>query len=517
MYRPIPQSLSDSDSDKELQMDAVGGNFIKTHKYNNESKQIQLDNIFQTRLRKPRKKLSAMRKAILILSILLCFATIVIFLWILPCASKQICPVQIPNWNRHINGLEFRGSISILPDHVFGISFKNSFLDERGGGGIAAVHVRTGDIIWYNSLQEQTIAIDCSLLDANNDGKLDCILQKEASLEVIDSWVGTQIWNMHSHPPRLTTIEDVDMPIVLNDVDGDGIKELLTVIGLNGQHNVFVLLSGKTGMTVHEYVVQACPEIQIVDYNKQSLTHSCKNGSHVAYFEILFIELKKAFLDKKYKVQAMESSYLALQSDTYAAGSKILQINTTGQCPNCTTVLHLLDKNRNATVLLKKYDKTWTMNPKVFTFQETKQNKFVLQGHLQGFIIKLWTWPNTSYKKQLIKNMTVQINLIEERIVIITCNDTDIRVINASITEITQLCYQILGTDELECQPDVQKHDSVFIGDIDEEGSQDIINYSSSFIQNNTSNITEDGWTLTSSIQIFHLESELPKLFNSKN
>lgn len=515
MYRPIPQSLSDSDSDKELQMDSVGGNFIKTHKHVSEAKHVRLDNVFLTKTRKPPKKLSTIRKALLAFSILLCFVTIVVFLWVLPCTGDEICPIQIPNWNRHINGLEFKGSISLISEHMFGVCFKNSFLDEVGGGGAAALYASTGDVVWYNSNSEQTVGIDCSLLDVNNDGKLDCILRKETGLEAVDSASGSKFWNMHSHPPRPTLIEDVDMPIVVNDLDGDGVKELLTVIGVNGQHNVFVLLSGKTGMTVHEYVVKACPEIQIQKSNERSLIHSCKNSSHADYYEILFVELKKAYLDHDYKVQAIESNYSASQDTTYMVGSKILRVNNVGECPKCVAEFNVLDKNTNKPLVLKTYNGTFIMKPKVFAFKETKQNKLIMQGHLQGYILKLWTWQyDTINKKQLIKNMTVQLNLIKEQIVIITCNDTDIHVINASITDLTQLCYQLTGTDEYDCQPDVQTHDSVFIGDIDKEGSADIINYSSSFVQNTSSNGT-DAWTLVSSIQIFHLESELPKLFSS--
>lgn len=515
MYRPIPQSLSDSDSDKELQMDSVNVSFSKTHRLQSDGKPAKLDNIFQTKLRKPPKKLSAKRKLLLAFSIVLCFITIVVFLWVLPCSGDQICPIQIPNWNRHINGLEFRGSISIISEHMFGICFKNSFFAEKNGGGAAALYASTGDIAWFNSKSEQTLGIDCSILDVNGDGKLDCLIQKETCLEAVDSKTGTTVWNMHSHLSKPNVIEDVDMPIVVDDLNGDGVHELLTVIGINGQHNVLALLSGKTGMTVHEYVVKACPEIHITKYDKQSLIHSCKNGTHVAYYKILFMELKKAFLDHDYKVQALESNYSASQETTYTIGSKILRVNNTGHCPDCIAEINVL--NSNNTLLFKRYDRTLIMKPKIFTFRETKQNKLILKGHLQGYILKLWTWSHTFNRKQFIKNMTVESNLIREQIVIITCNETDIHVINASITELAQLCYQIVGTDEYECQPDVQTHDSIFIGDIDDNGSQDIINYSSSFVENYSSNDTSDVWTLTSSIQIFHLESELPKLFSSAN
>lgn len=517
MYRPIPQSLSDSDSDKELQMESVGGNFVKTYKHHSDGNQVKLDNIFQTKFRKPPKKLSTTRKALLAFSIILCFVTIVVFLWVLPCASDQICPMQIPNWNRHINGLEFRGAINLMPGHMLGICFKNSIFYENNGGGAAALYASTGDFVWFNTKSEQTIGMDCDLLDVNSDGRLDCILQKETSLEAVDSMIGATIWNMHSHPPRLTMIEDVDMPIVVDDLDGDSVKELLTIIGINGQHNVFVLLSGKTGMTVHEYVVKACPEIQIQKYDEQSLIHSCKNGSHIAYYEILFVELKKAFLDHNYKVEAMESNYLTNQEAVYTVGTKILQVNNTGQCPNCIAEINVLDKNSNKTLLSKKYDRTLIMKPKMFAFKETKQNKSILQGHLQGYLLKLWTWSYSSNQKRHIRNMTVHFNLTSEQIVIITCNDTDIHVINASITEIVQLCYEIDGTDALDCQPDVHTHDSIFVGDIDEDGLQDIINYSSGFTQNVSVKASVDEWILTSSIQIFHLESELPTLFNSAN
>lgn len=514
MYRPIPQSLSDSDSDKELQMDPVPGNFIKSHKIHFESKHPKLEhNIFHARFRKPPKKLSTSRKCLLVFSIFLCFFTIVVFLWVLPCTGKQICPMRIPNWSKHLNGLEFRGGLSLMPRHTFGVCFKNSIFNEKDGGGAVAISITTGDVVWYVSRTEQTLAIDCGLLDVNNDGALDCIIQKETSLEAVDSVLGTQIWNLHSHPPRLTMIEDVDMPIMVDDFDGDGVKELLTVIGLNGEHNVFVLLNGKMGMSMHEYVVKACPEIRIEKHNGNSLTHSCINGSNITYYEVLFAEFKKAFLNSNYKVEVSASAFTTGQKHVYSIGSKILEINKSGDCPNCTSELMVLDKITNKTLLLKRYERTLIMRPQMFSFEETKHKKLILQGHLQGYMLKLFNWPKdtTFSKKQVVRNMTVQVNMIKEHIVIITCNDTDIHVINASITDITQLCFLIAGTDQSECQPNVEYQDSIFVGDVDEEGSQDIINYSSSFVQN----ATKGDWTLMSSIQIFHLESELPKLFGT--
>lgn len=426
--------------------------------------------------------------------------------------------MRVPNWNRHLDGFEFTGSVSLMPRHMFGLCFKNSFFDVRGGGGAIALSMNTGDVVWYTPRVEQTLGMDCGLLDVNGDGALDCILQKETRLEAIDSVKGDQVWYMHSHPPRHKMIEDVDMPIVMDDIDNDGVSELLTVIGSNGEHNVFVLVNGKMGMTMHEYVVKACPEIRIETHDKNGLIHSCKNGSQIAYYEVLFAELKKAFLNSAYQVQAMTSNY-ASHKDASVVGSKVLRVNKSGRCSNCTADLSILDKNTNKTLLLKTYERTLVMKPKIFAFKETKQNKLVLQGHLHGYILKLWNWPNNSIlnKKQSIRNMTVQVNLIKEQIVIITCNDTDIHVINASETDITQLCYAVPGTDQLECQPDVEYHDSVFVGDVDGEGSQDIINYSSSYVQNSTVNGLRNEWTLMSSIQIFHLESELPKLFGAEN
>lgn len=418
-----------------------------------------------------------------------------------------MCPIRVPNWKRYLNGLEFRGSVNWVPnrsvfERALVVAFKNSLLSEKIGGGAIALSVNTGDVIWYASREQLPIEINCRLHESANY----CLLRKEIDLEAIDCVSGNHLWLMHSHPPVNRSMSDADMPIVFGDLNEDGAKDLLTVVAVNGKHNVFVLISGKAGMVLREYEEKACLDVHIKERGDKDFVYSCKNGSNVAFYQMPYIELKKAFLNSTYTPQTNQSEAVK-QKTAYDLNCTILYLNKTGTCPNCISQLNISSKQTNYS---QKYERTLILEPKIFTFRKKKLTKILLQGHLSGYILKMWQWSDKLNKRQQIRNMTLQINTIKENIVIITCNDTDIRVINASETNITQLCFPVDNTNEMDCQPDVTQHDSLFVADVDEEGSQDIINYSSSFVQNEES---EDGWVLLSSMHILHLESELPKLF----
>lgn len=67
----------------------------------------------------PRKPMSPARKACFLLSIFVCFASVITFLWILPCNDDMVCPISHSslepshNWVRDYEKIEFKGIISV--------------------------------------------------------------------------------------------------------------------------------------------------------------------------------------------------------------------------------------------------------------------------------------------------------------------------------------------------------------------------------------------------------------------
>jgi hypothetical protein len=108
---------------------------------------------------------------------------------------------------------------------------------------------------------------------------------------------------------------------------------------------------------------------------------------------------------------------------------------------------------------------------------------------------------------------------------LIVFNSTNMKVENASQSNIVQFCQRTTGSKEKSaekksdtdsiCQPDLNyQENSILITDIDGDGSKELVSYYSTFVnENNSGDITADRWKLKTFIQLFKLETELPKLY----
>lgn len=102
-----------------------------------------------------------------------------------------------------------------------------------------------------------------------------------------------------------------------------------------------------------------------------------------------------------------------------------------------------------------------------------------------------------------------QMRIIKETIVLIIFNSSDIRIENTSQSNIVQFCRSD-GRNEV-CQPDLNyQEQSILIEDFDQDGSQELISYYSTFVENENE---ASKWKLMTYVQLLRLESELPKLY----
>lgn len=163
------------------------------------------------------------------------------------------------------------------------------------------------------------------------------------------------------------------------------------------------------------------------------------------------------------------------------------------------------------------------MTPVPYYFQSTEDNMVSLKGHVHGFILKIWQWENYSkklpptarvFKRSLPKyNRTYYLNEISEMVALITFNETDRHIINASLTDRYQICTE--PDDPSACKPDhIDERDSLLIADMDHDNSQELISYSSSYMKREDEG--NDNWHLVSFVKVLRLENELPKLYESK-
>lgn len=124
IYAPLPQSISDSDSEKELHMDAVCPTYKKKsaqngttidfkRKFTESSNYINFsDDLLQIKRGPP--KMSTTRRIAFVLSIILCLLPIIIFLWVLPCSASHTCPIRTTNWESKQDEIEFKGDINLV-------------------------------------------------------------------------------------------------------------------------------------------------------------------------------------------------------------------------------------------------------------------------------------------------------------------------------------------------------------------------------------------------------------------
>lgn len=156
MYTPIPQSMTDSESEEEFHLQINNCNQFKSsqivarnlrasnmhttmsrlpdalpdvrlanapsHYSNHNRLPSDADNvaILNANLRK-RTPMSALRKICFVASIFVCIFTVILFIWVLPCSDGfHSCPakserIHTHNWLRNYEGVELKGTINVVP------------------------------------------------------------------------------------------------------------------------------------------------------------------------------------------------------------------------------------------------------------------------------------------------------------------------------------------------------------------------------------------------------------------
>lgn len=96
------------------------------------------------------------------------------------------------------------------------------------------------------------------------------------------------MWHLHSHHDNRSAV-DLEFPIVLPDLDGDGILELLTACSFNdttdshatvSDRNNFIVISGKKGEIIGQAVhFPTCARIQALSLDeKWNIVYMCQKA-----------------------------------------------------------------------------------------------------------------------------------------------------------------------------------------------------------------------------------------------
>lgn len=528
-YTPLPQSLSDSDSEENRTTEErpkhlnqmLNGVSKKNENSNFQNGFTLPDHIIDEGKHSGFAAMSLCRKIAFIFSISLCFIIIVVFLWVLPC-DKGTCPIKISNWDQIYDGIELKGRINLVKEEKGQnlVLLYRSSVNVSEKGGVINVLGNNGGITWYISKMSTPSDLKCNLFDINLDGRDDCLLLGENGIEAVDPLKGEILWHVHGDFES-APIRNLEFPFILPDLNGDNVNDLIT--RLKGS-NKFLVISGKTGIVLYDLIINDCDIVQSVALENNNFIYLCKNGTANTYFKIMASDLCSRVYNRNLVILPIKISYKSKKVNYYVNNGYKLQVKNIGKCPMCFTNISLFDVKTNKILRNYHYSNTYTMKPTQFSFKPTKTNLLALRGHINGFILKLWQWPiKTKYPKQFVnfdqnirlikRNIPItntslaRSTIISERVVLMLFNDTDIHVTNSSSTEIVQYCFQ-KEKEDIICQPDLaNQEESMLIDDLDGDGLQELISFSSSFDM-------RKNHRLISNIKVICLEEELPKLYD---
>lgn len=260
------------------------------------------------------------------------------------------------------------------------------------------------------------------------------------------------------------------------------------------------------------------------------------------------------------------------QRSVYSVHDKQLIVENYGVCPDaCNVTVTLLEEQKGRPKIIRNFNGTrmYGMVPARLSFNNSHDPT---KTAVHGFVIKFWEWSGNDTdarpypmnkrateppanatdfnrfepvlrKKRAwnavrakradsdpsrnasakVKNVAAtlsdrintavlasQMRLIKETVVLIVFNSTDIRIENTSQSNIVQFCRTDNKRHEV-CQPDLNNQEnSLLIADLDQDGSQELVSYYSTFVESDTE---PNKWKLMTYVQLLRLESELPKLY----
>ena len=126
------------------------------------------------------------------------------------------------------------------------------------GGGVAALDGGTGQLLWYSPSYMEVFALRCGGIDVNRDGQVDCLAAGRVGvLYAINSANGSVLWE--GDRQAINVSWNVFTPALIDDLDGDGIPEILIANGGNQQYRPYkknrdagqlLVLRGKTGKSI---------------------------------------------------------------------------------------------------------------------------------------------------------------------------------------------------------------------------------------------------------------------------
>lgn len=154
------------------------------------------------------------------------------------------------------------------------------------GGGVMSMQGNSGLPLWLVPLKKSPTIIDCASIDIDQSGKPDCIVAGDQGLLVsIEPIAGTIHWSATTHTFS-------KLPVILPDINGDNIEDLLSVAVDNRNMLYLAFLSGKTGQLLEHYSVNNCTSIDIYNLvSNKKILFNCYdvNAKRMYTVNIIFL------------------------------------------------------------------------------------------------------------------------------------------------------------------------------------------------------------------------------------
>ncbi|XP_065086789.1 uncharacterized protein LOC135708615 [Ochlerotatus camptorhynchus] len=544
-----------------------------------------------------KRKMSFPRKCCFVASLAVCFLSLVVFLWVIPCSDEFACParaerIKTQNWIRNYEKIELKGVINVV-EGVHGKS-KNLIFMYRGDklfpefedsyrrrNGIISLIGSTGKVAWYDQMANEPKSIDCTLIDADLNGSPDCLVMDEyGQLECINPLSGEWIWHtpIYDRKSILKQNDLLDFPLVIPDVDGDGVKDLFFITSYGeSKHNKFVMISGRMGELIGDsHIVKECIYVHklMIDPEYNVMFNCVKEKSEQQRSKPLaelYKLIKHKALDMRKitkKVDLQQHKFFGQRKNTEkqrtitAVGGKQLVIENRGKCPeNCTTSVLLTVESTGTVLWNASKRQLYGMQPVRLTFSNFGTDN---RSTIYGFVLKFWEWsldevdnhstrnkrstkernifshvlvkkqawvlpdqdngPETSSKVRRSVNQTLRpgtyktrMRYLKESVTLIIFNSTHFKIENTSQSNVIQFCREnVKDKSDVVCQPDLNyQENSLLIADLDADGSQELVSYYSTFVKAEPEAGERSGMKLKTFVQLLRLESELPKLYNT--
>ncbi|XP_030561142.1 uncharacterized protein LOC115762905 [Drosophila novamexicana] len=420
-----------------------------------------------------RPPMSTRRRICFIASLLLCLFAVVGFVWIIPCGNADgtgACPAPVDrqkthNWLNNYTKIELRGGVNVVAGlrawennliflyrgDVFFPEFRPS---NHKRNGIISLIGSSGAVAWYDETVDEPVAIDCTLLDVDSNGKPDCLVIDEyGELGAINAASGEWHWRFKDHAAH--KLDAYDFPLILPDIDGDGVLDILLISSLSLEQrtktfvqrqqqpgspaaaqlearNVLRLLSGRRGRPIGEgFRVHDCQKLSRLQLDTAAAAGGSSGvGSGTASAAMLNIsyncwrnntELQRsktlaelyALITNKSLVgrRLLPASKIAqhrryaqrkemdAQRNVYVLSGRELLVENRGKCPDCNVTLKLSETRDGRHNMLHNFTNSgmYGMVPAQWHFKNTKSK-------MSGFVIKFWKWHSPSNQPQTQSN-----------------------------------------------------------------------------------------------------------------